>query len=161
MKAIVCGFPSSCCSGLVPTCQSKQLFRNWRYNETRFKTNNSIQLCSKIYRKRIQYNPVNSSSTKKILSVRSDNYQLSYEDELPQESYWLRFIKEAIWATKSLFIFLVEQPSQLKYIEWPSFQSTLKTAVLTLVIVALLIVALSSVDAVLCYLLAILLRRPA
>ncbi|XWS67704.1 hypothetical protein CRYUN_Cryun04dG0028800 [Craigia yunnanensis] len=48
----------------------------------------------------------------------------------------------------SLFAFLVEQPSQLKYIEWPSFQSTLKTAILTLVLVAGLIVALSSVDSV-------------
>ncbi|KAK4846697.1 hypothetical protein QYF36_020971 [Acer negundo] len=42
--------------------------------------------------------------------------------------------------------FLVEQPSQLKYLEWPSFQSTLKTATLTLVLVALLIVALSSLS---------------
>lgn len=36
-----------------------------------------------------------------------------------------------------------------------------KTATLTLIIVAVLIVALSSVDAVLCYVLAVLLRRTA
>lgn len=42
-----------------------------------------------------------------------------------------------------------EQPSQLKSLEWPSFHSTLKTATLTLVLVALLIVALSTADPVL------------
>ncbi|KAA8515645.1 hypothetical protein F0562_018744 [Nyssa sinensis] len=62
-------------------------------------------------------------------------------------------------ALNSLFVFLVERPSQLKYIEWPNFQSTLKTASLTLVLVALLIVALSSVHSALSYLLALLLRR--
>ncbi|KAK0589083.1 hypothetical protein LWI29_009423 [Acer saccharum] len=36
------------------------------------------------------------------------------------------------------------EQSQLKYLEWPSFQSTLKTATPTLVLVALLIVAPSS-----------------
>ncbi|KAM7257379.1 hypothetical protein ACFE04_013120 [Oxalis oulophora] len=71
----------------------------------------------------------------------------------------LNFIKELIWGFISLFNFLVQQPSQLNYIDWPAFQTTLKTATLTLVLVALLIVALSSVDAVLCYLLALLLRR--
>ncbi|KAI8564785.1 hypothetical protein RHMOL_Rhmol03G0209300 [Rhododendron molle] len=62
-------------------------------------------------------------------------------------------------ALKSLFIFLLEQPSQLKYIEWPSFQSTLKTASLTLILMAILIVALASVDSALCYLLALFLRK--
>ncbi|KAF9623459.1 hypothetical protein IFM89_003043 [Coptis chinensis] len=62
---------------------------------------------------------------------------------------------------KLLVVFLVEQPGQLKYIEWPSFQSTLKTATLTLVLVAMLIVALSSVDSALSFLLALLLRKSA
>ncbi|XP_057966409.1 uncharacterized protein LOC131156613 [Malania oleifera] len=85
--------------------------------------------------------------------------ELSYGDEFRDEPFWLSLIKEAIWGLKSLLVFLVEQPSQLKYIEWPSFKSTLKTATLTLVLVALLIVALSSVDSALSYLLALLLRR--
>ncbi|KAG5558562.1 hypothetical protein RHGRI_008490 [Rhododendron griersonianum] len=67
--------------------------------------------------------------------------------------------EKSSWALKSLFIFLLEQPSQLKYIEWPSFQSTLKTASLTLILMALLIVALASVDSALCYLLALFLRK--
>lgn len=89
---------------------------------------------------------------------------------------------------KSLFVFLIEQPSQLKYIEWPSFSNTvclirlclfsvtnhnvlndylyifmnplqLRTAALTLVIVAFLLVALSSVDSALSYLLNLALRK--
>ncbi|WOL20149.1 hypothetical protein Cni_G28951 [Canna indica] len=62
---------------------------------------------------------------------------------------------------RSVAVFLAEQPSQLKYIEWPTFQSTLKTATLTLVLVALLIVALSSIDSCLYYVLALLLRKTA
>jgi len=30
---------------------------------------------------------------------------------------------------KYLFVFLVEQPSQLKYVEWPSFSSTVRQLV--------------------------------
>nr|GMD03676.1 transmembrane protein [Ipomoea batatas]GMD07924.1 transmembrane protein [Ipomoea batatas]GMD09495.1 transmembrane protein [Ipomoea batatas] len=56
---------------------------------------------------------------------------------------------------------MAEQPSQLKYIEWPSIQSTLKTASLALVLVVLFIIALSSVDSALCFLLALLSRRAA
>ncbi|XP_039039934.1 uncharacterized protein LOC120178043, partial [Hibiscus syriacus] len=83
----------------------------------------------------------------------------SFDDELPEEPFWLSLIRETIWGIRSLSAFLVEQPSQLKYIEWPSFVSTLKTAILTLVLVAGLIVALASVDSLLCYILALLLRR--
>ncbi|GFP93428.1 hypothetical protein PHJA_001487200 [Phtheirospermum japonicum] len=90
------------------------------------------------------------------------NYELDYDDgSAHTESFWLSLIGESIWAIRSLFAFLVEQPSQLKYIEWPSFQSTLKTATLTLVLVAVLIVVLSSVDSALSFLLALLSRRKA
>ncbi|GFP95603.1 hypothetical protein PHJA_001704600 [Phtheirospermum japonicum] len=89
------------------------------------------------------------------------NYELDYDDSAHTEPFWLSLIRESIWAVRSLFAFLVEQPSQLKYIEWPSFQSTLKTATLTLVLVAVLIVALSSVDSALSFLLALLSRRKA
>ncbi|KAK8481709.1 hypothetical protein V6N13_018378 [Hibiscus sabdariffa] len=80
-------------------------------------------------------------------------------NELSEEPFWPSLIRETIWGVRSLSLFLVEQPSQLKYIEWPSFVSTLKTAILTLVLVAALIVALASVDSILCYVLALLLRR--
>uniref|UniRef100_A0A1D1Z4R7 Preprotein translocase subunit SECE1 n=2 Tax=Anthurium amnicola TaxID=1678845 RepID=A0A1D1Z4R7_9ARAE len=87
--------------------------------------------------------------------------QLQFGDEHAPEPFWLSLIKDVIWSFRSLVGFLADQPRQLKYIEWPSFQSTLKTAALTLVIVALLIVALSSIDSALCYLLSLLLRRTA
>ncbi|KAL7157961.1 hypothetical protein ABFS83_02G110800 [Erythranthe nasuta] len=89
------------------------------------------------------------------------NYQLNQNDDFRTEPFWLNPIREAFWNTRSLVLFLVEQPGQLKYIEWPSFQSTLKTATLTLVLVAMLIVTLSSVDSALSFLLAFLLRRKA
>lgn len=94
-----------------------------------------------------------------MTSAGRNQHQLSFDDGFSEEPFLLSLIKEAIWGLKSLFVFLVEQPSQLKYIEWPGFQSTLKTATLTLVIVAVLIVALSSVDSVLSYMLAMILRR--
>ncbi|PKA59094.1 hypothetical protein AXF42_Ash001187 [Apostasia shenzhenica] len=34
------------------------------------------------------------------------------------------FDQEPFWSLRSLVLFLFEQPSQLKYIEWPSFDST-------------------------------------
>ncbi|KDP33291.1 hypothetical protein JCGZ_13078 [Jatropha curcas] len=160
MSAAVCGFTRRF-PGLVPPGPYNQPFRIQRHKEGKFNDGYAIQLPKMIPRGQIQYFPSKHSRNKHVLSIGRDDYQLNYNDDLPQEPFLLTLIKEAIWATKSLFLFLVEQPSQLKYIEWPSFQSTLKTATLTLVIVALLIVALSSVDSILCYLLALLLRRSA
>ncbi|ESW23115.1 hypothetical protein PHAVU_004G019500 [Phaseolus vulgaris] len=100
----------------------------------------------------------NHSCNKFLTRAARNDHHLSY-DGLPEEPLLLSLIKEVIWGLKYLFVFLVEQPSQLKYVEWPSFSSTLRTAVLTLILVALLIVALSSVDSALCYLLALALRK--
>ncbi|XP_010908328.1 uncharacterized protein [Elaeis guineensis] len=77
------------------------------------------------------------------------------------EPFWLSMIKDVAWSLRSLAVFLREQPIQLKYIEWPTFQSTVKTASLTLVLVAFLIVALSSIDSALCYTSALLVRKTA
>ncbi|KAK3006545.1 hypothetical protein RJ639_017700 [Escallonia herrerae] len=96
--------------------------------------------------------------TKYIAFAGRNHRELRFDDEFPKEHFLLTPIKEAYRVLKSLLSFLAEQPSQLKFIEWPSFQSTLKTASLTLVLVALLIVALCSVDSALCYLLALLTR---
>ncbi|KAL2335619.1 hypothetical protein Fmac_016832 [Flemingia macrophylla] len=111
-----------------------------------------------IFRIKIRQNNVNHSCAK-FVTCAARNDHLNYDDDLPEEPFLLSLIKDALWGLKSLFLFLVEQPSQLKYIEWPSFSSTLRTATLTLVLVALLIVALSSIDSALCYLLALALRK--
>ncbi|CAI8594437.1 unnamed protein product [Vicia faba] len=101
----------------------------------------------------------NNFSTKFVTSAsRNDQQYMSYDDS-PEEPVLLTLIKESLWGLKSLFVFLIEQPSQLKYIEWPSFSNTLRTATLTLVIVAFLLVALSSVDSALSYLLNLALRK--
>ncbi|KAK9287299.1 hypothetical protein L1049_015712 [Liquidambar formosana] len=148
------------CSGLIHIGHPKLPFCIQRYSETRFKDYNTVPVISKRKaRTRIQYVLGERFGTKYSMSVRRNEQELSFADDVPEEPFWLSLIKEALWALKSLFLFLVEQPSQLKYIEWPSFQSTLKTATLTLVLVALLIVALSSIDSCLSYLLALFLRR--
>ncbi|KAL2544092.1 uncharacterized protein Fot_13325 [Forsythia ovata] len=110
---------------------------------------------------RIPYHLQQHSSTKCFVSARGNYHNSSFNGDSDIEPFWLNAMKEAIWAVRTLLAFLVEQPSQLKYIEWPNIHSTLKTATLTLVLVALLIVALSSVDSALSYLLALLLRRKA
>ncbi|KAJ1701517.1 hypothetical protein LUZ63_001296 [Rhynchospora breviuscula] len=99
---------------------------------------------------------------KACASTGRDGIQNVYSDNgFDHEPFWLSLIKDIGRSLRVLFQFLAEQPSQLKHIEWPSFQSTLKTATLTLVIVAFLIVALCSVDSTLCYILALLSRKPA
>ncbi|XP_054796149.1 uncharacterized protein LOC129301619 [Prosopis cineraria] len=107
---------------------------------------------------KIKYSSRSHFSTRLVMFA-AKNDQLRFDDEFPQEPFWLSLIADIIWGVKSLFAFLVEQPSQLKYIEWPSFSNTVRTATLTLVLVALLIVALASVDSALCYLLALVLRK--
>lgn len=83
------------------------------------------------------------------------------EDEFDRKPFWLTLVDDIIRSLRSLALFLVEQPSQLKYIEWPSIENTAKTAALTLVLVAVLIVSLASVDSFLFYVLARLSRRSA
>ncbi|XP_074285884.1 uncharacterized protein LOC141611277 [Silene latifolia] len=92
---------------------------------------------------------------------RGGNYGLKFDDEYQEDPYWLHLCKESVRVWKVLFTFLIQQPGQLKYIEWPSFKDTLRTASLTLVLVAVLIVALSSIDSALSFILALLLRKPA
>ncbi|KAF4390230.1 hypothetical protein F8388_019885 [Cannabis sativa] len=63
-------------------------------------------------------------STCVVHMARGEPYQSSFEDNLLHEPFLLTIVKEAVWWMRSLFIFLSEQPGQLKYIEWPSFPST-------------------------------------
>nr|XP_043624610.1 uncharacterized protein LOC122596145 isoform X1 [Erigeron canadensis] len=60
---------------------------------------------------------------KYVLSAGSRNYEPSshYDGNRP---FWLAPSQEFMRALKSVFVFLAEQPSQLKYIEWPGFQNT-------------------------------------
>nr|XP_011458693.1 PREDICTED: uncharacterized protein LOC101294420 isoform X2 [Fragaria vesca subsp. vesca] len=127
---------------------------------TKITDHNAISVtCRRIRREGIQCLAVRRVGTAYAASVGKDHHQLSADDGVPQEPFLLSLFKETVWSLRSLFNFLLEQPSQLKYIEWPGFRSTLKTATLTLVLVALLIVALSSTDSALSYLLALILRR--
>ncbi|OVA03247.1 hypothetical protein BVC80_8977g18 [Macleaya cordata] len=51
--------------------------------------------------------------------------ELSFQDDFRSDPFWLTLIKEAMCGLRFLVVFLVEQPGQLRYIEWPSFQSTI------------------------------------
>ncbi|XP_024970595.1 uncharacterized protein LOC112509725 isoform X1 [Cynara cardunculus var. scolymus] len=114
----------------------------------------------KISRTRPQYFVREGYGAKHAISVGRGNHELSFNNDV-KEPFWLAPTKGFTRGLKSLFAFLAEQPSQLKYIEWPGFQNTVKTASLTLVLVAMLIVVLSSADSGLWYLLVKILRRPA
>lgn len=156
--AMVSGLLANC-PGLILSSQRIKLpIETRRCNGIRFIDYNAIQPVERILGG-FHYSLTNCSGNNCVNSVGRDYNQLTYNDDIPEEPFWLSLVKEVIWALKSLFIFLIEQPSQLKHIEWPGFQSTLRTATLTLVLVALLIVALSSVDSALSFMLALLLRR--
>ncbi|PRQ25017.1 putative protein translocase complex, SecE/Sec61-gamma subunit [Rosa chinensis] len=145
------------CSGLIHHPGSAKLpFGN---KGTKITNHSAVSVtCRRTRRAGIQCLAVHRVGTTYAASVGKDHQQLSIDDGVPQEPFLLSLFKEIVWSLRSLFIFLLEQPSQLKYIEWPGFRSTLKTAILTLVLVALLIVALSSTDSALSYLLALILR---
>ncbi|XP_038888680.1 uncharacterized protein LOC120078486 [Benincasa hispida] len=145
--------------GTVCIPQSKEPFHVLHYNTARFNKSTILQRLHTRISKRTGHHVYAGRMGFNHAASGQDNQQLSFNDEWPPEPFFLSLIKETVWGLRSLLIFLAEQPSQLKYIEWPSFQSTLKTATLALVLVALLIVALSSVDSALSYILTLFLRR--
>lgn len=140
---------------IYPKLPSHVYYLNWR----RFKSHNGMQVpfrrvlgCPNL---KVQH----IVGEKYTVPAVGNRYHLTVEDDYDQEPFWSNLMKESLRTMKSLVSFLVEQPNQLKHIEWPSFQSTLKTAILSLILVGLLIVALASVDSALCYMLSLLLRK--
>ncbi|PIA63688.1 hypothetical protein AQUCO_00201202v1 [Aquilegia coerulea] len=151
-------------SGLLQTNFPKLSVQDHRLRKLRLADSNNICFSSKprkIYGNSAQYSASETASFKCSASLGMNQREPRFNEESPLEPFWITLTKEAISGLRSLFVFLVEQPGQLKHIEWPGFQSTIKTATLTLVLVVMLIVALSSVDSALSYLLALLLRKPA
>ncbi|PKI78667.1 uncharacterized protein LOC116205036 isoform X1 [Punica granatum] len=145
------------CPGLLSSSCPKLFLGNQRCG---FMRNESFPRFRCPSRKILYLNTRHLCDKRAAVAARRGNQELSFDPDLsPEEPFWLALIKELIWSLKSMLSFLREQPSQLKYIEWPSFQSTLRTAMLTLVLVALLIVALTSVDMVLSYVSSWLLRK--
>ncbi|XBH70338.1 uncharacterized protein [Aegilops tauschii subsp. strangulata] len=88
--------------------------------------------------------------------LRASQYR--FDDDEP---LWLAVVREFAVSVRNLVVFLAEQPRQLKHLEWPAFRNTLRTAALTLILVVVFIVALSSIDAALSYILSWLLRKSA
>ncbi|KAJ7978656.1 Protein translocase complex, SecE/Sec61-gamma subunit [Quillaja saponaria] len=86
---------------------------------------------------KINFFQTQHNGNKYAMSAARNHQQLRFDEDLSEEPFVLSLIKEAFWEVRSLMAFLVEQPSQLKYVEWPSFSNTLRTASLTLVLVAL------------------------
>ncbi|XP_044489333.1 uncharacterized protein LOC123213806 [Mangifera indica] len=153
----VSGLQANCSALIHPAWSNKLPCPTGRCNSFNFLQHNATQPIS---RGGIGYWVQKGLGHEHVNSVGRDyQHRLSFDDDIPDEPLLLTCVKEAIWALRSLFVFLAEQPSQLKYIEWPGFQHTLKTATLTLVLVGVLIVALSSTDSFLSYLLGLLLRR--
>ncbi|XP_019168309.1 PREDICTED: uncharacterized protein LOC109164017 isoform X1 [Ipomoea nil] len=136
-----------------------QPFRIHCPNRFSFIEHSSVQLTpKKITSVKIEHTSFVSHDVKCYSYVQRNHQHLRDDDD---NNPFFGFLMEPFRVTKTLLSFLAEQPSQLKYIEWPSIQSTLKTASLALVLVVVFIIALSSVDSALCFLLALLSRRAA
>ncbi|KAL6965130.1 hypothetical protein U1Q18_036185 [Sarracenia purpurea var. burkii] len=112
-------------SGLMAV-HPKIFFHTQNYGKSMPRNYNAIQLISKTYvpRADVQYFLAGDFRSITVTSAGRNHHKLSSGNDFLEEPFWLTLIKDAFWALKSLFIFLLEQPSQLKYIEWPSFQST-------------------------------------
>lgn len=155
----ISGLSGSHLGVIHPTCNKFPLWSK-SYKQTKNNECKAIGLaCGKILRTKAGRLGTGHLRNNHVVSAARNNHALSYDNDLNPEPFWASLIKEVVWSLKSLFTFLCEQPGQLKYIEWPSFQSTLRTATLTLILVALLIVALSSVDSALYCMLNWFLRR--
>ncbi|XP_010271118.1 PREDICTED: uncharacterized protein LOC104607241 isoform X2 [Nelumbo nucifera] len=97
---------------------------NHRFNGTRFIGSNSVRIAAgRISGTWIRHFLGRHTLIKCATSSGRSYQEPSFDDYRP-EPYWLTLTKEAYWALKSLFVFLAEQPGQLRYIEWPSFQGT-------------------------------------
>ncbi|MCD7445838.1 hypothetical protein HAX54_000077 [Datura stramonium] len=152
---LVTGVPCPKIGGVYPRLPSHIV----SYKRSTLKSHDSIQPVSrKVPGRRITHLSLAGHAVK-CASFVERNYQYSVNDD--EDPFLINAMKQTIRAAKLVLQFLVEQPSQLKYIEWPGFQSTLKTATLALVLVGLFIIALSSVDSALSYMLALFLRRTA
>ncbi|XP_010446356.1 PREDICTED: uncharacterized protein LOC104729156 [Camelina sativa] len=140
-------------SGLIRLAPSQRIQRRNGFGPSCFKFSGD----SRSINGRVSHKPVVTVGCSRQSWSSHNNKQPSEEEE----PLWLSLLRDIVWSTRSLLSFMAEQPSQLKYIEWPSFTSTLKTATLSLCLVAVFIVALSSVDAALCYILTMILRKAA
>lgn len=165
----ISGWPRSC-SGFVQQSSSDKLKVGMNYSHTKsLKTNHPYRLTSELWKPpsshlklKCKYSSSKMQSqqgSSRIMVTRADGPYLSIDEDINRDPFLLWLPKELLRDFKSALLFLWEQPGQLKYIEWPSFQSTLKTATLTLLLVMLLIIFLSSVDSALSYLLVSTLRR--
>ncbi|XP_077230840.1 uncharacterized protein LOC143863927 isoform X2 [Tasmannia lanceolata] len=109
-------------SGLIQASSCKLPFRIQRPNEAKLRYSNKFQLV--LGNGRLRYGSSDARLINCSASERNNYQALRFEDESHSDPFWLSLIKEAFWALRSLLVFLIEQPSQLKYIEWPTFQST-------------------------------------
>jgi len=169
LSMIISGWPRSC-SGFVKQSFSDKLKFGMNISHTKsLNTNLPYRLTSEVLvppsfnlKLKCKYSSSKMQSqqgSSRIMATRADRPYLSIDKDIDTDPFLLWLGKELLRDSKSALLFLWEQPGQLKYIEWPSFQSTLKTATLTLLLVMLLIIFLSSVDSVLSYLLVLTLRR--
>ncbi|XP_031260256.1 uncharacterized protein LOC116118401 isoform X2 [Pistacia vera] len=118
----VSGLQANCPALLHPTRPNKLPYPTGSCNSYRFIHHNAAQ---QISTGGIGYWVEKGLGHERVNSVGRDyQHRLGYDGDIPEEPLLLTCIKEAIWALRSLFVLLVEQPSQLKYIEWPGFQNT-------------------------------------
>ncbi|XP_011658604.1 uncharacterized protein LOC101211352 isoform X3 [Cucumis sativus] len=113
--------------GIICLPQSKEPYHVLQYNTTRLNKSSLFQRLHTRISKRSGHHLYAGRMGFNHAALEQNYQQPSFNDELPPEPFFLSLIKETFWGLRSLLIFLVEQPSQLKYIEWPSFQSTVRS----------------------------------
>lgn len=119
----ISGWPRSC-SGFVQQSSSDKVKVGMNYSHTKsLNTNLPYRLTSEYKYSSSKMQSQQGSS--RIMVTRADGPYLSIDEDIDTDPFLLWLGKEFLRDFKSALLFLWEQSGQLKYIEWPSFQSTL------------------------------------
>ncbi|XP_057816264.1 uncharacterized protein LOC131029690 [Cryptomeria japonica] len=147
--------PRSCAGLIEKSCSNKLKFGMHFRHEKRFKANckltseHSIGQCNY---SNLKIHPEQAITRSRV--ARADSPYFQDDDDLSAESFFINLGKQFLRDIKWALLFLWEQPGELRHIEWPSLQSTLKTTTLTVLLVILLVIFFSSVDSALSFLFA-------
>lgn len=79
-------------------------------------------------------------------SPRRPNYHQHFDEDVSPSNLFLDIIQSIFRDVRSGLMFLLEQPGELKYLEFPSLQSAGTMALFTIAVVMVLIVFLATVD---------------
>ncbi|KAH9304222.1 hypothetical protein KI387_008626, partial [Taxus chinensis] len=135
LSMIEFGCPRSC-SGLIEKSWNKQpKFGIHIRHSKRFKANCQLSSeCATGWHKYSYLKVQRGQETTRSRAAGADGRYFPVDDDTKLEPFLISLGKHFLRDIKWALLFLWEQPGQLRFIEWPSFQSTLKTAILTVLL---------------------------